>query len=315
MSSQGSNAQNMNTPFPRDLVGYGATPPNPKWPGNARLAVQFVVNIEEGAEYTPADGDPQAEKGLAEVPGGRLPAGHRDLAFESMYEYGSRVGIWRLLRLFRDRGVPWTAFACAVALERNPMIAEFIRDNAIDVVCHGWRWEEPFRLSEEEERERIARSVESLKRTVGRAPEGWYCRYGASENTRRLLVEHGGFLYDSDSYNDEVPFWVTVLGKEHLVVPYAFSTNDSRFSGGGMVTGEQYFTMLREAFDYLYEEGKVSPRMMSIGLHARITGHPMRAHGLRRFLDYVLAHESVWICTRSEIAHHWHRHHRRTACL
>lgn len=296
--------------YPRDLVGYGATSPDPHWPGRGRLAVQFVINVEEGAEYSPIDGDPRSEVGLAEVPGGRLPPGRRDLAFESMYEYGSRVGIWRLLRLFQERNVPLTVFACALALERHHQLAEAIANSEIDVVCHGWRWEEPFHLSEEHEKERIALAVESLRRTTGRAPEGWYCRFGPSENTRRLLVEHGGFLYDSDSYNDELPFWVEVSGKQHLVVPYSFSTNDSRFASGGLSTGEDYFTMLREAFDYLYEEGETQPKMMSIGLHARIAGHPMRAHGLRRFIDYVLKHDRVWLCTRGEIAHHWHRHHR-----
>lgn len=295
--------------YPRDLVGYGANPPDPGWPGAARVAVQFVLNIEEGAEYSPLDGDPRSEIGLAEVPGGRLPPGHRDLAFESMYEYGSRVGVWRLLRLFREHDIPLTAFACALALERNPQLARAIADSDIDVVCHGWRWEEPFHLDEERERAHIARAVESLQRTVGRAPEGWYCRFGPSAHTRRLLVEHGGFLYDSDCYSDELPFWTEVSGRQHLVVPYSFSTNDSRFASGALSTGEEYFTMLREAFDYLYEEGVSQPRMMSIGLHARLAGHPMRAHGLRRFIDHVKGHDRVWICTRGDIARHWLRKH------
>jgi peptidoglycan/xylan/chitin deacetylase (PgdA/CDA1 family) len=213
----------------RDLVGYAVQRPDPRWPGGARGAVEVAINYEEGSEYTNADGDGRTELGLAESAGGRVPAGQRDLAFETMYEFGSRVGIWRLLRLFGERKLPVTIFGCALALERNPRVAEAIAAAGYDVCCHGWRWEEHFRLSEDEERERIARAVASIARTTGERPVGWYCRYGPSENTRRLLVEEGGFLYDSDAYNDELPYWVSVSGRNHLVVPYTMDANDAKF--------------------------------------------------------------------------------------
>ena len=206
------------TSYPRDLAGYGSAPPDPRWPGGARLAVQIVVNYEEGSEYTILDGDDRTEVGLAEAPGGRAPKGVRDLAMESMYEYGSRVGFWRLLRLFTEREVDVTVFACALALERNPAVAGAIVEAGFDICCHGWRWVEHFRLDEAEEREHIQRAVASLTRTTGSRPLGWYCRYAPSPNTRRLLVEEGGFLYDSDAYNDELPYWVVVNDRPHLVV-------------------------------------------------------------------------------------------------
>ncbi len=222
----------------RDLVGYGPTLPDPRWPGGARLALQIVVNYEEGSEYTVLDGDDRTELGLAEAPGGRAPRGIRDLAMESMYEYGSRVGVWRLFRLFAERQLPVTVFACALALERNPAVARAIVEAGYDICCHGWRWIEHFRLSEADEREHIRRAVESLVRTTGSRPLGWYCRYGPSVNTRRLLVEEGGFLYDADAYNDELPYWVMVGGAAHLVVPYTLDANDGKFcTPAGFGTG------------------------------------------------------------------------------
>jgi allantoinase len=293
--------------YPRDLVGYGATPPHPRWPDGARLALQMVVNYEEGSEYTILDGDGRNEVGLAETPGGRTPKGMRDLAMESMYEYGSRVGFWRLFRLFTERQVPITVFACAVALERNPAVARAIVEAGLDVCCHGWRWIEHFQLTEAEEREHIRRAVDSLTRTTGTRPLGWYCRYGPSAHTRRLLVEEGGFVYDSDAYNDELPYWVTVGGRPHLVVPYTLDANDGKFcTPAGVGTGDEFFTYLRETFDVLYREGARGPRMMSVGLHCRLAGRPARADGLARFLDYVQRHEGVWICRRIDIARHWH---------
>jgi peptidoglycan/xylan/chitin deacetylase (PgdA/CDA1 family) len=199
------------------------------------VAVQFALNYEEGSEYSVADGDGRTELGLAEAPGGRVPAGRRDLAFETMYEFGSRVGVWRLFRLFAERSVPLTVFGCAVALERNPRVAEAIARSGYDVCCHGWRWEEQFGLDEDDERDRIAWAIESIKRMTGERPLGWYCRYGPSENTRRLLVEEGGFLYDSDAYNDELPYWVEVGGKAHLVVPYTMDANDGKFGASRRV--------------------------------------------------------------------------------
>ncbi len=302
------------TPYPRDLVGYANRRPDPRWPGNARIAVQFAINYEEGSEYTVADGDNRTELGLAEAPGGRVPAGIRDLAFETMYEFGSRVGIWRLFRLFADRQMPLTIFGAALALERNPRVAEAIAAAGYDVCCHGWRWEEQFRLDETEEREHIARAVASIARTTGSRPVGWYCRYGPSETTRRLLVEEGGFLYDSDSYNDELPYWIEVSGRRHLVIPYTMDTNDMKFTvPGGIGSAVDFEAYLKAAFDQLYEEGAEAPGMMSIGLHPRIAGRPARARALAGFLDHILRHDRVWVCRRVDIAHHWHKHHQGTA--
>ena len=213
--------------YPRDLVGYGANPPDPKWPGRARLALNFVLNYEEGSEYSVPDNDGRSEATLTELGGFDPRLKGRDLAAESMFEYGSRVGFWRILRLLRERNVPLTVFGCALALERHPQAAAAIAAAGYDVCCHGWRWINHYDLSEQEEREHIHRAVESLRRTVGDRPYGWYCRYGPSVNTRRLLVEEGGFLYDSDAYNDELPYWVTVAGKTHLVVPYTLTNNDA----------------------------------------------------------------------------------------
>jgi allantoinase len=298
------------TTYPRDLTGYGPTPPDPRWLHGARLALQLVVNYEEGSEYTILDGDDRTETGLAESPGGRGPKGARDLAMESMYEYGSRVGFWRLLRLFTERKMPITVFACALALERNPAAARAIVEAGFDICCHGWRWVEHFHLSEAEEREHIRRAVESLAKTTGSRPLGWYCRYGPSVNTRRLLVEEGGFLYDSDAYNDELPYWVVTAGRPHLVVPYTLDANDGKFcTPAGIGTGEEFFSYLRETFDLLYREGARSPKMMSVGLHCRLAGRPARAEGLARFLDHVGRHDGVWICRRLDIARHWIAQH------
>lgn len=293
----------------RDFVGYGANPPDPRWPGGARLAVNFVLNYEEGLEPSIADQDGFSEVGLTEVPGSPVPHGGRDLAAESMFEYGSRVGFWRLQRLFSERRLPMTIYACALALERNPNAAAAIRATGHDVCCHGWRWVEHFRLSEAEEREHIRRAVESLVRTIGTRPLGWYCRYGPSVNTRRLLMQEGGFLYDSDSYNDELPYYVLAEGQPQLVVPYTLTNNDTKWRNGSVATGEEFFVMLRESFDMLYEEGRTAPKMMSVGMHMRLLGHPGRASGLARFLDYVGSRPDVWICNRIDIARHWLAEH------
>lgn len=294
----------------RDFIGYGNTPPQAKWPGKARLALQFALNYEEGSEASILDGDARTELGLTEAIGGRVPAGRRDLAFESLYEYGSRVGVWRVLELFQKRRVPLTLFGTAVALERNPHVAHAIVKAGHDVCCHGWRWVEPFRLSETEERQHIADAVQSIITLTGQRPLGWYCRYGAGENTRKLLVEEGGFLYDSDAYNDELPYWVKVSGQNHLVVPYTMDANDAKFSSpAGFATGEDFLAYLKGAFDQLYQEGIKTPRMMSVGLHARISGRPARARAVAAFLDYVLGHDEVWIARRLDIAQHWRAQH------
>jgi allantoinase len=295
--------------YPRDLVGYGANPPNPRWPGQARLALNFVMNYEEGSEYSVPDGDGFSEATLTEATGTGQTVRGRDLAAESMFEYGSRVGFWRLMRIFRDRGLPLTVFGCALALERNPEAAKAIVEAGHDVCCHGWRWVRPFDLSEDDERRHIHQAVASLTRTVGERPLGWYCRYGPSIHTRRLLVEEGGFLYDSDAYNDELPYWVRVGGKPHLVVPYSLATNDLKFGVGGFFTADHFSTFLKDAFDVLYREGETQPRVMSVGLHMRLVGHPSRSAGIERFLDYVTKQTDVWICRRVDIARHWLQHH------
>jgi allantoinase len=291
--------------YARDVVGYGANPPDPKWPGGARLAVNFVINYEEGSEASILDGEDQTEFGLTESANIQFPAGMRNLGAESMFEYGSRVGFWRLMRLFAEHAMPLTVFGCALALERNPDAAQAIRAAGHDVCCHGWRWVEHYLLDEAEERDHIKRAVASLQETIGERPLGWYCRYAPSENTRRLLVEEGGFLYDSDAYNDELPYWTVVDDKPHLIVPYSLTNNDVKFMRGYLGTAEDYFAFHKDAFDMLYREGATAPKMMSVGIHMRITGHPARAAGLARFLDYVAGFDDVWVCRRDDIAKHW----------
>ncbi len=293
--------------YPRDLIGYGATPPDPQWPNGARIAVNFVMNYEEGSEYSFADGDGRSEASLTEAAVSPVPEGQRDLAGEGMFEFGSRVGFWRIMRLLAERNLPMTVFGCALALERHPPAAAAIRAAGHDVCCHGWRWIEHYRLTRDEEREHIRLAVESLRRTLGSRPLGWYCRYGPSVNTRALLVEEGGFLYDSDCYNDELPYWVLQDGKPQLCVPYSLATNDSKYGRGVFGTADDYFTFLRDQFDMLYAEGATQPKMMSCGLHMRIMGHPARAAGLARFMDHILRHEKVWVARRIEIAEHWRR--------
>jgi len=289
----------------RDLIGYGANPPNPNWPNQARIAVNFVLNFEEGSEPSVPDGDPASEWGLTEYGGTGPGVVGRDLAAEGMFAYGSRVGFWRILRLFQERGLPMTVFGCALALERNKPAAEAIRDAGYDICCHGWRWEKHFEMAEDFERDRIACAVASLQATMGERPLGWYCRSGPSVNTRRLLVEEGGFLYDSDAYDDELPYWTKVEGKSHLVVPYSLSTNDAKFGRGAFGTGDDFFHYCRDAFDFLYAEGRAQPKMLSIGLHMRLIGHPARAGGLQRLLDHITGIDDVWVTRRLDIARHW----------
>jgi putative urate catabolism protein len=300
--------------YNRDLIGYADTPPDPKWPGGARLALNFVMNYEEGSEPSVQDGEGFSESGLTESPGLDPDIRGRDLAAEGMFAYGSRVGFWRLMRLFADRNMPMTVFGCALALERNPRAAAAIQAAGHDVCCHGWRWVKHYAMDEPTERTHIARAVQSLQHTVGGRPLGWYCRYGPSVNTRRLLVEEGGFLYDSDAYDDELPYWVKVDGKPHLVVPYSLTHNDGKFLRGSIGTGEQFFAFLRDGFDMLYDEGRTQPKMMSVGMHMRLLGHPARASGLRRFLDYVARKPEVWITHRIDIARHWMATHPCASC-
>jgi allantoinase len=294
----------------RDMIGYGAAPPDPKWPGGARLAVQIVMNYEEGSEYSIPDGDGFSETYLTEVPGASLGPGKRDLIVESIYEYGSRAGFWRLMRIFAERKLQITVFGAALALERNPEAARAIRDAGYEVCSHGYRWVGFQDMSEAQEREEMRKAVASIAQTIGERPYGWYCRYAPSENTRRLVVEEGGFLYDADAYNDDLPYWTTVGGKHHLVIPYTLDVNDMKFSvAPGFTSPSGYYEYMRDTFDVLYREGKTQPKMMSIGLHTRLAGRPGRAAALERFLDYMLKHKHVWIARRVDIARHWIANH------
>lgn len=289
----------------RDFAGYGPTPPDPQWPGGAKLALNFVLNIEEGGEPSVPDGDPATEQGLIESGGDPMPG--RNLAAETMFEYGSRIGFWRLARMFADRGLPATAMACGLALQRNPLICDWLRTSDFDICAHGWRWEHHRALTRAEEADRIARTHKTIARLTGKAPEGWYCRYGPSLNTRELVVAHGGFSYDSDAYNDELPYWTRVAGTPHLVVPYSLATNDAKFLRGGLATGDDFYACLKDSVDFMCAEP--GARMLSVGLHLRVAGHPGRAAGLARFLDDVMARDDVWICRRGDIARHWRKLH------
>ena len=301
----------MSSDYPRDLIGYGENPPDPQWPGDARLAVQIVMNYEEGSEYSIPDGDESSETYLTEVPGASLGPHKRDLIVESVYEYGSRAGFWRLMRMFKERNLPITVFGAALALERNPDAARAIREAGYEVCSHGWRWVGFQDMPEAQEREEMQRAVQSIERTIGERPYGWYCRYAPSENTRRLVVEEGGFLYDSNAYDDDLPYWVKVSGKNHLVIPYTLDVNDMKFSvPPGFTAPSGYFEYMKDTFDVLYREGKKQPKMMSVGLHTRLAGRPGRAAALERFLDYVLKHKRVWVCRRIDIARHWIEHHK-----
>ena len=290
---------------PRDLTGYGPNPPDIRWPGGARLALNFVLNVEEGSEYSIADGDGVSESALIEVRATRVPRGDRDLASESMYEYGSRVGFWRIFELFRSRGLPLTIFASALALERTPRIAAAIRETDWDICAHGWRWVEHYRLDPATEAEHIARAHADITSILGRAPRGFYCRYSASQATRELVVQHGGFDYDSDAYNDDLPYWTQVAGRAHLVVPYSMATNDAKFLAGDVFSARDYADYLIDSFDVMLAESGRWPRMMSVGLHARVIGHPGRLAGLVRFIDHVQDKAGVWICGRAALADHW----------
>jgi putative urate catabolism protein len=299
--------------YPRDLAGYGRNPPHARWPGEARVAVQFVLNYEEGAEMSVLHGDPASEQFLSELSGAAaFPARH--MSMESIYEYGSRAGAWRILREFERRKLPLTVFGVAMALERNPEVTAAIVELGHEIACHGWRWISYQNVDEATEREHVRIAVDSLRRTTGSAPVGWYTGRD-SPNTRRLVVEHGGFLYDSDYYGDDLPFWTVVTtadgrSQPHLIVPYTLDTNDMRFAtASGFANGTEFFDYLRDAFDVLYAEGAERPKMLSIGMHCRLLGRPGRFASLLRFLDHVGRHENVWICRRADIARHWIERH------
>ena len=296
--------------YPRDLIGHGRTPPHANWPAQARIAVQFVLNYEEGSENCVLHGDPASETFLSEIVG--APAFEaRHLSMESMYEYGSRAGVWRILREFEKRALPLTVFGVAMALQRHPELTHGLTEQGHEIACHGWRWVHHQHMDEAQERSHVEIATRIIRElTNGQWPLGWYTGRD-SPNTKRLVADHGGYEYDSDHYGDDLPFWMPVTRSDgsvlqRLIVPYALDTNDMRFaSPQGFNTGEHFFSYLRDAFDVLYAEGEQAPRMMSIGLHCRLIGHPGRFKGLQRFLDHVQRHERVWVCRRIDLARHW----------
>ncbi len=299
----------MNNIYDRDLVGYGKTTPDPKWPDNARIAVSFVLNYEEGGERCVLHGDSESEAFLSEMIGAQALPGVRHMSMESIYEYGSRAGVWRLLRLFRKHDIPLTIFAVAMAAERHPEVIRAMVEDGHEICSHGYRWIDYQYMDEEEERQHIQKAVQILTEITGERPLGWYTGR-TSPNTRRLVAEEGGFLYESDTYDDDLPYWNTLSGRPQLTIPYTLDTNDMRFaSNQGFNCGDQFFTYLKDAFDTLYAEGADSPKMLSIGLHCRLVGRPARIAALARFLEYVQQHQDVWLCRRVDIARHWHQHH------
>ncbi|NYT58523.1 allantoinase PuuE [Alcaligenaceae bacterium] len=301
------------TNYPRDMIGYGRNPPHADWPGQARIAVQFVLNYEEGGENCVLHGDAGSEQFLSEIIGAAAYP-ERHLSMESIYEYGSRAGVWRLLREFEKRRLPLTVFAVGMALERNPEAAQAFVELGHEIACHGYRWIHYQSVPEDIEREHMQRCIAIVTELTGRHPDGWYTGRD-SPNTRRLLMETGGFLYDADYYGDDLPFWMPVdmadgTVRQQLIVPYTLDTNDMRFaSAQGFNSGEQFFNYLKDTFDVLYAEGEHSPKMMSVGLHCRLAGRPGRYAALQRFLDYIQQHDHVWIPTRAAIAGHWARRH------
>ncbi len=293
----------------RDFAGYGRRPPDPQWPNGARLAIVVVLNFEEGAEPSIPDGDPATELALTDGSPGEVPAGTRDFVAESLFEYGSRVGFWRLYDLFRERSVPVTISACAQALERNAEAAAAIREAEFDVCCHGLRFVRHFLMTEPQERQAVAQAVASLHRTLGRFPTGWQSRYSPSANTRALVAEHDCFLYDADSYADDLPYWVRGASGPRLVVPHTFTHNDNRLATAKIATGPEFFEHLMSAFRVLHQESARRPRLMTVSLHNRISGQPSRFEGIARFLDEALRHQDVLLMSRGDVARHWIKTH------
>ncbi|WP_227817698.1 allantoinase PuuE [Nitrogeniibacter aestuarii] len=303
--------------YPRDLIGYGANPPHAQWPGQARIAVQFVLNYEEGGENCVLHGDAGSEQFLSEL--AAPPAfADRHLSMESIYEYGSRVGVWRILREFEQRGLPLTVFGVGMALERHPELTRAFVELGHEIACHGWRWIHYQDVDEATEREHMTLAMTAIEKLTGEPPLGWYTGRD-SPNTRRLVADHGGFLYDSDYYGDDLPFWTEVTRTDgqrvpHLIVPYTLDTNDMRFAlPQGFSHGDPFFQYLRDAFDVLYAEGEDAPKMLSIGMHCRLLGRPGRMRALQRFLDHIEAHDRVWVCRRVDIARHWIDTHPHTS--
>lgn len=295
--------------YPRNLVGYGPTPPKADWPGGARLAVQFVLNYEEGGENSILHGDAASESFLSEIVGAQPLPGVRHISMESLYDYGARVGVWRILKLFERKGIPLTIYAVAMAAERHPQVIRAMVEAGHEIASHGYRWINYQYVDEAVEREHLRKAVEILEQVSGHRPLGWYTGR-TSPNTRRLVAEHGGFLYDSDAYDDDLPYWERVGDTPQLIVPYTLDANDMRFAAvQGFNSGDQFYAYLKDSFDALYQEGAEIPRMMSVGLHCRIVGRPGRIMALERFLDYAKQHDGVWFCRRIEIARHWREKH------
>ncbi|MEM7079136.1 MAG: allantoinase PuuE [Pseudomonadota bacterium] len=293
--------------YPRDLLGYGAQPPDPQWPGGARIAVQIVLNFEEGAENSVLHGDQYSETFLSEIVGAQ-PYAARHMSMETLYEYGTRAGFWRLYRLFERYQVPVTVFGVAMALQRHPQAVEAMLNADWEIASHAYRWVDHQFMEAEEEAAQIAKAIDIHTEVTGVRPLGWYTGRD-SPNTRRLVHAAGGFAYDSDAYNDDLPFWHPDYA-DHLIVPYTLDANDMRFATAqGFHTAEQFFTYLRDTFDYLYAEGEHSPKMMSVGLHCRIAGRPGRAIAVQRFLEHIRKFDRVWLARRIDIAQHWRNAH------
>ncbi|KZK81942.1 Polysaccharide deacetylase [Pseudovibrio sp. W64] len=297
--------------YARDMIGYGRNTPNPNWPGNAKIAVQFVINYEEGGENNILHGDAGSEAFLSEIVGAQPWLNQRHMNMESMYEYGSRAGFWRLWRLFRKHGHPVTCYGVATALERNPEVVQAMKEADWEIASHGLKWIEYKDFSADEERWHLQQAIKSHKETTGERPYGWYTGR-SSVNTLQLVMEEGGFLYSSDSYADDLPYWVEGPNGPHLIIPYTLDANDMRFATPqGFNSGDQFFTYLKDSFDTLYAEGEDgAAKMMSVGLHCRLAGRPGRTAALARFLDYVSQKQGVWVPRRIDIARHWHEHHK-----
>ena len=286
------------------MIGYGYNDFKVVWPNNARLAVQIVLNYEEGAENCVLNGDKQSEVFLSEIIGAQ-PIKGRHINMESLYEYGSRRGFWRIHKLFQEKKIPITIFGVGMALEKNPEICKAIKNSDYEVASHGWRWIDYQNIKKSEEKKHMKLAIQAHKKIFGERPQGWYTGR-CSPNTRDLVFEDGGFLYDSDSYSDDLPYWEVRNKKKQLIIPYTLDNNDMRFATNqGFNTGDHFFTYLKDSFDALYEEGKTNPKMMSVGLHCRLIGKPGRIQSLKKFLDYIMKHEDVWICKRIDIAKHW----------
>ena len=288
----------------RDMIGYGSNELKISWPNNARIAVQIVLNYEEGAENCVLNGDKHSEVFLSEIIGAQ-PIKGRHVNMESLYEYGSKRGFWRLHKLFQEKKIPITIFGVGMALEKNPEICKAIKDADYEIASHGWRWIDYQNIKKSEEKKHMKLAVKTIKKIFGKRPLGWYTGR-CSPNTRDLVFEDGGFLYDSDSYSDDLPYWEIRKKKKQLIIPYTLDNNDMRFATNqGFNTGDHFFTYLKDSFDALYEEGKTNPKMMSVGLHCRLIGKPGRIQSLKKFLDYIQTHQNVWICKRIDIAKHW----------